>query len=79
MLLTENRRRESLMQGENSDHNLAKNTSVRKASRLQKGQRIIYEGEEAEVISVQPLIVIKTKNRVVCGAIHKRLDDYKEG
>ena len=39
---------------------------------LQKGQRVIYEKEEAEVISVRPLLVIKTKNRVVCGALQKR-------
>ena len=40
----------------------------------QKGQRIIYEGEEAEVIRVTPLMVIKTKCGVVCGAIQKRFE-----
>jgi hypothetical protein len=38
---------------------------------LEKGQRLIYEGEEAEVICVTPLIVIKTGHRVVCGALQK--------
>ena len=37
----------------------------------QKGKRIIFEGEKAYVIREKPLIVIKTKNRVVCGALHK--------
>jgi len=41
----------------------------------QKGQRVVYENEEAEVIRATPLLVIKTKNRVVCGALQKRLKD----
>jgi len=39
----------------------------------QKGQKIIYEGEEAEVIREKPLLVIKTKSRVICGALQKWL------
>jgi len=39
---------------------------------LEKGQRVIYEGEEAEVVCVTPLIVIKTRHRVVCGALQKQ-------
>ena len=41
---------------------------------LQKGQRIIYEKEEAEIISVKPLLVIKTGNRVICGALRERFE-----
>jgi len=40
----------------------------------QKGQRIIYEDEEAEVIRVAPLMVIKTKNGIVCGALRNRFE-----
>lgn len=40
----------------------------------QKGQRIIYEKEEAEIISVKPLLVIKTRNRVICGALQERFE-----
>jgi hypothetical protein len=36
---------------------------------LKKGQRIIYQGDPAEVIRISPLVVIKTKKRIVCGAI----------
>ena len=36
---------------------------------FQRGQRVIYEEEEAEIIRITPLLVIKTKNRVVCGAL----------
>ena len=39
----------------------------------EKGQRVVYRNEEAEVIRVTPLMVIKTKNGVVCGALQKRL------
>ena len=40
---------------------------------LQKGKRIIYEGEEAEIIRVRPFLVVKTKHRVICGALQKKL------
>jgi hypothetical protein len=46
--------------------------AVREGCPPQKGQRIIYEKEEAEIISVKPLLVIKTKNRVICGALQER-------
>lgn len=38
-----------------------------------KGERIIFEGEIGYVIKVKPYLVIKTKNRVVCGALHRFL------
>ena len=41
---------------------------------LKKGQRIIYQGVPAEVIRINPLLVIKTKKRIVCGAI--KIDPY---
>ena len=62
------------MQGNNSNGNLLKNIFAWEKEYLQKGQRIIFEGEEAYVIRVKPLLVIKTKSRVVCGALQKRLD-----
>lgn len=34
---------------------------------LKKGQKIQYEGEEAEVIKVTPLLILKTETRVICG------------
>ena len=39
---------------------------------FQRGQKVIFEEEEAEIIRITPLLVIKTKNRVVCGALQKR-------
>jgi|GEM_PF-5602960 len=41
---------------------------------LQKGQRVMYENEEAEIISIEPLCVIKTKDRVVCGALQRHFE-----
>ena len=34
-----------------------------------KGQRVIYQGEEANVINVRPVFIIKIKdkNQVICG------------
>ena len=40
----------------------------------QKGQKIIFEEEEAEVIREKPLFVIRTKNRVVCGALENQFE-----
>lgn len=40
---------------------------------FQKGQKILYEGEKAKVISIKPILVIKTKDRIVCGYIQKRI------
>jgi hypothetical protein len=40
---------------------------------FQKGQTILYEGEKAKVISIKPILVIKTKDRIVCGYIQKRI------
>ena len=36
---------------------------------FQIGQRVIYEDEEAEIIRVKPILAIKLRNRVVCGAL----------
>lgn len=33
------------------------------------GQKIIYEGEEAQIIRLSPFPVVKTSNRVICGAL----------
>ena len=37
------------------------------------GQKVRFENEEAEIIRVSPLMVIKTKDRVVCGALSDRI------
>jgi len=38
-----------------------------------RGQKVRFEDEEAEIIRVSPLMVIRTKERVVCGALHDRI------
>ncbi len=38
------------------------------------GQKVRFENEEAEIIRISPLLVIKTKDRIVCGALHHRLE-----
>lgn len=37
---------------------------------LKKGQKIVYDGEEAEVIKISPLLILKTKTRVICGELN---------
>jgi hypothetical protein len=61
---------------QSSDHDY-KSSFAREGEYYQKGKRIIFEGEEAYVIREKPLLVIKTKNRVVCGALHKCLSELR--
>jgi len=45
---------------------------------LKKGEIVVYEGEKAEVIGVNPLLIIKLENRVLCGALHNHIE-YERG
>ena len=45
---------------------------------LRKGETVIYEGNEAELIRVKPFLVIKLDNRVLCGALHKQIEPLKQ-
>jgi hypothetical protein len=38
------------------------------------GQRVRFENEEAEIVRTSPFLVIKTRDRIVCGALHHRLE-----
>lgn len=60
------------------DTNIKKETLVSGCTRLRKGQRVIYEGKEAEVIGVKPLLTLKIKDRIICGALQARIDLVKE-
>ena len=44
------------------DTESVKDTSVFNYNQLRKGQKIIYEGKEAEVIEIDPLLTIKIKD-----------------
>ena len=50
-----------------------KTMTLRKGRNVCKGQKIFYKGEEARVIDVNPVVVIKilSKNELVCGNILK--------
>ena len=52
---------------------LKKNIAARTAQYVCKGQKIFYRGEEARVIDVTPVVVIKikSKNELVCRNILK--------
>ncbi len=66
------------MHNKDANNDLPNNIFVWETEHLQKGQSIMYEGEEAEVISVKPFLVIKTKNSVVCGVLRKQFDNIRE-
>ncbi len=58
--------------------NLMKDTQVNLYPRFQEGQIVLYEGEEAKVIGVEPLLIIKVNDRIICGALHERIECIKE-
>jgi len=60
------------------DSNLITETVVSGQNELRKGQRIIYEGKEAEVIGVTPLITIKIEDRIICGSLSGQIEIIKE-
>ena len=60
-------------------NNLGKVHSIKIDEMYHKGQQIIYKGEEAEVLGVNPVFVIKVtgKNQVVCGNILDDVSSYR--
>lgn len=42
-----------------------------KCQSIAKGQTVIYQGEEANILGVEPVFIIKIKNKnhIVCGDI----------
>ena len=59
------------------DTNLGKENLKSDRTQLRKGKRIIYEGKEAEVISVKPLLTIKIKDRIICGSLQAGIEITK--
>jgi hypothetical protein len=44
---------------------------------LRKGEIVTYKGKEAKVIGVNPLLIIKLENRILCGALHNQIESIK--
>ena len=59
------------------DTHLGKEAVKSDRTQLRKGQRIIYEGKEAELIGVKPLLTIKVKGRIICGSLQARIELIK--
>ena len=57
------------------ERKLPEKESTKKEQTFQKGQTVIYQGEEASILDVEPVftIKIKIKNQIVCG--NNLLDD----
>ena len=60
------------MESKDSGFGVRREIPAKKFEYFKVGQKLIYEGDEAEVIRKSPLLVIKTKNRIICGAIGKK-------
>ena len=58
--------------------NLRTKTTVTNHDLIRKGARVMYEGKEAEVIGVKPLLIIKLDDRILCGALHNQIEPLKE-
>ena len=40
---------------------------------IHKGETVVYKGQSCEVTRVQPFLVIKSGNRVVCGNLYRQI------
>ncbi len=58
--------------------NLRTKITVSNHDLIRKGEIVMYEGKEAEVIRVKPLLIIKLNNRILCGALHNQIEPLKE-
>ena len=47
-------------------------------NQYQKGQSILYEGKEGQVLCLTPLFTIKVEDRVICGALQTLVDAVNE-
>ena len=56
------------------NHNSKKESLVSGRCRFRKGQIVLYEGKKAEIIGVKPLLIIKVEDRIICGALHKKVE-----
>ena len=56
---------------------LKRETMVSSHELLRKGEIVTYEGKEAKVIGVKPLLIIKLENRILCGALHNHIESVK--
>jgi len=53
-------------------------TSALDHDRLKKGKQVLYDGKEAKVIGIKPLLIIKTGDRIICGALHEQIEFIEE-
>lgn len=58
--------------------NLKTEFTVSNHDLLRKGEIVMYEGKEAKVIGVKPILIIKLDNRILCGALHNQIEPLKE-
>jgi hypothetical protein len=52
--------------------------STSRRKKFREGQRIKYQGEEAEVIAMEPLLIIKLKNRIICGCLLDQIEPIRD-
>ena len=67
---------QTLSEGQMIDinHNSKEESLMFSRCRFRKGQIVLYEGEKAEIISVKPLLIIKVEDRIICGALHRKVE-----
>ena len=53
-------------------------TAVLGHNRFKKGKKVLYDGQEAKVIGIKPLLIIKTEDRIICGALHEQVEFIEE-
>ena len=58
--------------------NLKTKITVSNHGLIRKGEIVMYEEKEAEVIRVKPLLIIKLDNRILCGALNNQIEPLNE-
>ena len=53
-------------------------TSALDHDRFKKGKKVLYDGKEAKVIGIKPLLIIKIGDRIICGALHEQIEFIEE-
>ena len=56
------------------NHNSKEESLMSGRCRFRKGQIVLYEGKEAEIICVKPLFIIKVEDRIICGALNSKVE-----
>ena len=42
-------------------------------TQFHKGEMVLFEGKRARIVRTEPLLIIKSRDRIICGALGSRI------